>query len=116
MESQIEESPRAPKRLDAASSREVRAKDAFSIAHEDAEAEGLASVGCETEVDVEVAAGRREPWRRPPHAFLVPLDISERGARHQRKRGITRVEMGEMADLIDNLHQQPFVSGLPPGR
>src|SRR5919106_4225517 len=103
---QVEEGPDAAERLDAAPGREVRAIDVVAVAEEDAEAESLARVSRDAEVGVEVAAGRGVPRDRPAHALLVRLDVRQRRARHQGKRGVAGVQVREMADLVDE-HRTP---------
>jgi hypothetical protein len=56
---QIQEGPGAAQRLDAAPGSEIGAKDPLAIAQEDAEAERLACVGRETEVDISHINGQR---------------------------------------------------------
>src|SRR5262249_7030975 len=80
---QVEKGPGASEGLDPASAREIRAKHPPAVAQEDTEAERLARVGGETEVDVEVAAAGGVPRHRPIHALLVTPDVRQRGARHE---------------------------------
>src|SRR4029077_10055108 len=67
----------------------------------DAEAERLAFLRCDTEVHVEVAVGRGDPWEAPPHPLPVLLDVRQRRTGHQAKGDVPRVQMGKVPDLID---------------
>jgi len=98
---EVKERPNASERLNAAVGRKVGAINRVAILEKDAEAERLAFVGCDTEVHVEVAFGRGDPWDAPSHPLPVLLDIRQRRAGHQAKGGIPRVQMGKVADLID---------------
>src|SRR5256886_6797362 len=109
----------APERLDAAVPREVRAEDAVVVANEDAQAERLAvlvdvrlrGLGPSAEVDVEVALERRIPRDRPAHSLPVRLDLRDRGAGHQRKGSVAGMQVGEVADLVDE-HRAPVAAGV----
>src|SRR5262249_20264682 len=117
---QVQKRPHAAERLDAPRAGEVGAVDLAAIVNENAEAEVLAvlilararRLGADFEVGVEVALERGDPRDRPPHALSIGLDLGDRRARHDRERGVARVEMGEVADLIDE-HRAAGTAGIP---
>jgi hypothetical protein len=51
-------------------------------------------------IGVEVVAGERVPRDLPAHPLAVGLDLLDRGLRHEDERGVARVEVGEVADVV----------------
>src|SRR5438874_13154305 len=106
---QVEEGPNAAEGFDATGCGEVRAKDAVAVAQEDAEAAILAVMVAvrlrrfrpDADVDVELALQRRVPRDGPTHPLSVRLDLRNRRAGHERKGGVAGVQVGEVADLVD---------------
>src|SRR5205823_1578244 len=106
---QVEESPHAAERLDAAMGREVRAEDVVAVVNEDAETERLAVLvdallGClgpDAEVEVEVALEGRMPRDRPAHSLPVVRDLRNRSPGDEHEGRVACVQVGEVADLVD---------------
>ena len=98
---EVEEAPDGAKHLVAPSAGDVAAIDALVVAQEDAHGGFLLLADGDAKVGVEVAAERREPRNGPAHAPLVGRELLLRGPRHQRQRHVARVQMGEMADVVD---------------
>src|SRR5262249_22204038 len=77
--------------------------------NEDAETERLAvlvdallgRLWPDAEVDVEVALEGRVPRDRPAHALPIALDLGYRGPGDEREGRVARVQVGEVADLVD---------------
>src|SRR5262245_54184962 len=107
---QVEQRPDRAYRLDAAAAREVGAVDLASVADEHGEAEQLAVLvligirlsRAAAEIDVEVACERRDPGNLPAHPPAVGLDLLDRRARDGDERGVARVQVGQVADLIED--------------
>src|SRR5438874_7851668 len=60
------------------------------------------TLGADAEGVVEVALERGEPRDGPTHALPVGLDPGDRRAGDERKGGVARMEVGEVADLVDD--------------
>src|SRR5271168_3173384 len=74
---EVKERPDTPECLEPAPGREVGEKNTVVISQKNAETGHLSLVGRDTEVDVKVAVGRRDPWNDPSHAVLVSLDVRQ---------------------------------------
>src|SRR4029453_17042254 len=74
---------------------EVGAEHLFAVADEGVRAVPLVHA----EIFVE-AVGDAVPGRLPVHSCLQALDVRQRGARDERERGVARVQMSEVRDLI----------------
>src|SRR5262249_53671204 len=57
----------------------------------------LALVEADVEVEVEVTASRRVPRDLPAHSLPEPLDAGDRRTRHERERGVTRLQVRQFA-------------------
>src|SRR5260221_3934525 len=92
----VEIGPGAAQRLVAALVDEVRAEDPVVVIA----VEGVGAVPLvNAEVGVEVV-GDRVPGNVPAHPRLPALDVDLRGARDVRERGVARVQMSEVRDLV----------------
>src|SRR5207245_3398361 len=61
----------------------------------------LALVEADMEVVVEVAAVAGIPRHGPAHPLAEPLDAGDRRAGHPRQRGIAGLQVGQVADAVD---------------
>src|SRR5579863_1115541 len=99
---QVEECPDAAQGLDAARAGEIGAIDmALIVAQEHAKPVPLSLVSGHAEVAVEIAWPRRHPGDAPAHALSIGLDLCERRDRDEGERNVAGVEVGGMADLVD---------------
>src|SRR6266699_3495488 len=87
--------------IDPARGRRVRVKDILALAQEDTHPTILAAVRRGMEVVIEVAAIRGEPRNGPAHPRLERLNLLQRRSRDKHQRGIAGMEMGQMADIVN---------------
>ena len=66
----------------------------------------------DVEVEVEVAAERGRPGKRPAHPLLVGLQLGERRARHRRKRDVVILQVDD--DAVEPVRDRR--AGRTPGR
>src|SRR5205823_11023093 len=61
-------------------------------------------IGCEGDaiVEVEVATSRRNPWKAPPHAFLVCRQLRVRRERHRGHSDVSMIEVDR--DSVEVVH------------
>jgi len=68
----------------------------------------------DVEVEVEVAAERGRPGKRPPHPPLVRLQLRERRPRHRRKRDVVVRQVDEAVEPSAIAEQAPTPTSSPP--
>src|SRR5581483_8342620 len=98
---QIEIVVRSVEQIDSAVGCRVGVKNVLALAQEDAHSPTLAAVRRGMEVVVEIAAIRGEPRDSPIHPGLEWLNLRQCRTGDEDQRGIARMEMGQMADIVD---------------